>query len=182
MSFASSAPSHLRRVPAAHEQDPGQGRATMVAHLDRWFSGSRSAADRAVLLVLDVDLDDALPADEPEDDARRLLLLEGVAVAVDGHAHPGDARARIDAGRFALLRGVDGATASWAAARELGQAIEDALAGLPEGVGARVTVGAARLAPSAVRPGRELLGVVTTTMLEGKLLTDDRLVVVVARD
>ena len=152
----------------------------MVAHVDRWFSGARIPTDRGVLLVLDVDLDDALPADD--DDARRMLLLDVVALAVDGHARPGDALARIDAGRFGVLRHVDGATASWAAAHELGRAIEDALTDLPEGFGARITVGAARLAPAAVRPGRDLLAAVTTTMLEGKLLTDDRLVVVVARD
>lgn len=182
MSFASSLSSHLPRVPTAPGQDPGLGRATMVAHVDRWFSRPRATSDLAVLLVLDVDVDDALPAVDATDDARRLGLLDGVALTVDRHALPGDALARIDAGRFALLRAVDGSAVPHAVADDLGRAVEDALVDRPEGVGARVTVGVAALDPAAVRPGRELLASVTTTMLQGKLLTDDRLVVVVARD
>jgi hypothetical protein len=55
----------------------------------------------------------------------------------------------------------------------------DALIGRPEGYGVRVTAGATTLVAVEPRDGRATLGAVTTAMLEGKLLTDDRVVVVV---
>lgn len=154
----------------------------MVAHVDRWFAGPRTATDRALLLVLDVDIDDALPTDEAVADVRRRRLLRTVEVAVDLHARPDDALARVDAGRFAILRTAADGDAPRSAADALGRAVEDALAGSADGYGARVTVGATCMDPASVRPGRAVLGAVTTTMLEGKLLTDGRLVVALARD
>lgn len=212
MSFASSLTSNLRRVPGDLEPTPGYGRQTMVANVERWFVGAAAtASERTALLVLDVDIDDALPtfddaatltpaerpllsaeleaalesaydaAAEAEDGARRHLLGRSVARAISAHVRPGDTVARIDAGRFAVLRGTlgDGESAR-SEADALAHGVEDALVGRPEGFGVRVTAGATTLVADAPRAGRTTLGAVTTAMLEGKLLTDDRVVVVVA--
>lgn len=209
MSFASSRTSNLRRVPAEREPTPGFGRTAIVAHVDRWFAASGPESDvRAALVVIDVDIDDALPYDVPGDaitayagrdgdpasdgatsvpadgdatEARRRRLGRSVERAVSAQVRPGDAVARIDAGRFAVLRSVlaDGGSARTEAAA-LARGVEDGLVGRPEGHGVRVTAGAATLRSGVVRGGQEALGTVTTAMLEGKLLTDDRVVVVIA--
>ncbi len=195
MSFASSLTSNLRRLPSDLEPTPGFGREAIVGHVERWFVGAVvSGSERTALLVVDVDLDDALPVAGPSDafgdelgldddapgEARRLRLGRSVARAISAHVRPGDAVARIDAGRFAILRGAldDGATAVGEAG-DLARGVEDALIGRPEGYGVRVTAGATTLRALEPRDGRATLGAVTTAMLEGKLLTDDRVVVVV---
>jgi hypothetical protein len=195
VSFASSLTSNLRRLPTDLEPTPGFGREAIVGHVERWFVSSVvSGVERTALLVVDVDVDDALPLAGPADasaddlelrddgpaEARRLRLGRSVARAISAHVRPGDAVARIDAGRFAVLRGTldDGATAHGEAG-DLARGVEDALIGRPEGYGVRVTAGATTLVAVEPRDGRATLGAVTTAMLEGKLLTDDRVVVVV---
>jgi hypothetical protein len=182
VSFASPLSSNLRRVPGELEPTPGFGRGAIVASVDRWYATPGPTADlRAALLVLDVDIDDALPSGGAEEDARRRRLGRSVERAISARVRPGDAVARIDAGRFAVLRGglPDDHVARGEAA-ELAREIEDALVGRPEGYGVRVTAGAATLVRGHIRAGREALGSVTTAMLQGKLLSDDRVVVVVA--
>lgn len=192
MSFASSLSSNLRRIPAEREPVPGFGRAAIVGHVDRWYATVGSSADaHAALVVIDVDIDDALPADDQDradGDRAEELEAEGrrrlgrsVERAVSAHVRAGDAVARIDAGRFAVLRSVlaEGGSAR-AEAVALARGIEDALVDRPEGYGVRVTAGATTLRAGATCGGRETLGIVTTAMLEAKLCTDDRVVVVVA--
>lgn len=215
MSFASSLTSHLRRTPSAQEPTPDHGRRAIAAHVDRWFVATAAAGTaRTALLVVDVDIDDAIPtvhrapvlslvgADDPThrpmsvaprevdgavaelqdaDARRRDRLGRSVARAIGAQVRPGDAVARIDVGRFAVLRGElgDGADARREASA-LARGVEDALVGRPEGLGVRVTAGAVALAADAPREGRSALGAVTTAMLAGKLLTDDRVVVAVA--
>ncbi|WP_026911230.1 GGDEF domain-containing protein [Patulibacter minatonensis] len=183
MSFSSSVTANLRRVPTSREPTAGLGRHAIVAHVDRWYTRPRGTADaRAVLVVLDVDLDDALPRDEAEELERRSRLGRTVERALSARIRHGDAVARIDAGRFAILRAgrlSDEHTAAFES-RELAHAVEEALVGRPEGFGVRVTVGATTLVGDDARAGQEALGSVTAAMLEGKLLTDDRVVVVVA--
>lgn len=184
MSFASSLTSNLRRVPGDLEPTPGYGRQAIVAHVERWFvAAATTATDRTALVVIDVDIDDAVPAeDEAAEDARRTRLGRGVARAISALVRPGDAVARVDSGRFAILRGtLDGDATARSEAGALARGVEDALVGRPEGVGVRVTAGATTLAADAPRDGRATLGAVTAAMLEGKLLTDDRVVVTVAR-
>ncbi|MEV4421674.1 hypothetical protein AB0L40_17080 [Patulibacter sp. NPDC049589] len=182
MSFASSLTSNLRRVPARQEHAPGAGRRAIVAHVDRWFAAPRPATEgRAVLVVLDVDLDDALPAGETEEAARRDRLGRTVERALSAHVRAGDAVARIDVGRFAVLRGgLSGTLSVGTEAREIARGVEEALVDRPEGFGARVTVGGSTLVDGAARGGQAALGAVTAAMLQGKLLSDDRVVVVVA--
>ncbi|MDO9407867.1 hypothetical protein [Patulibacter sp.] len=193
-----------------------------MSHVDRWFVATAAGGTaRTALLVVDVDIDDALPVvtrtpvlsvvgsdgpgawrpvatavldlesdssgatstadDEDPDAQRRARLGRSVAHAIGTHVRAGDAVARLDAGRFAVLRGTldDGATAR-SEAVGLARGIEDALVGRPEGFGVRVTTGAVTLRADVPREGRSALGAVTTAMLEGKLMTDDRVVVAVA--
>jgi len=214
VSFASSLTSHLRRVPGELEPTPGHGRRAIAGHVERWYvAAATTPTDRTALVVVDVDIDDALPAadheapgdlevgapiatdewdartgdddvpvaDEAAEVARRARLGRTVARAISARVRPGDAVARIDAGRFAVLRGVlDDGTTARTEAGDLARCIEDALIGRPEGVGVRVTAGAATLAGDVPRGGPATLSAVTSAMLVGKLLTDDRVVVVVA--
>jgi GGDEF domain-containing protein len=185
VSFSSSVTANLRRVPTLRDPTAGLGRHAIVAHVDRWYARRRDTADaRAVLVVLDVDHDAALPHDEGEELERRSRLGRTVERALSARIRHGDAVARIDAGRFAILR-ADRLADEHAAAfesRALAHAVEEALVGRPEGVGVRVTVGGTTLVDGDARAGHEALGSLTTAMLEGKLLTDDRVVVVVDRD
>jgi GGDEF domain-containing protein len=182
MSFASASSSHLRRVPAGTGASPGAGRTAIVGHVDRWFASPPAAIGaRAALLILDVDLDDALPTSEAEEESRRGRLGRSVQRALGAQVRDGDAVARIDSGRFAVLR--DGLLAGCTArteAADLARRVEEALVGTAEGYGARVTAGGATLVSGFPTAGQELLGRVTGAMLAGKLLTDDRVVVVAA--
>ena len=147
------------------------------------FEDQTVVATDAAHLAVDAG-DGSGPADAADEDPearRRARLGRSVARAISAQVRPGDAVARIDAGRFAVLRGsiADGGSAR-AEAAALARGVEDALVGRPEGFGVRVTAGAVTLAADAPREGRSALGAVTTAMLEGKLLTDDRVVVAVA--
>lgn len=180
MSFASAASSNLRRVPTDPDPPPGFGRSTIVAGVDRWFADPAvSVGAMAVLLVVDVDLDDALPIGDAQEQVRRGRLGRSVERALSTQMRPGDAVARIDSGRFAVLRArVEPGRTARAEAADLARRVEEALIGCPEGFGARVTAGGTTLVAGVASAGQELLGRVTGAMLAGKLFTDDRVVVV----
>lgn len=204
MSFASASNQNLRRVPAGPEGPPGLGRGAIVADVDRWFADpARTVGAMGVLLVVDVDLDDALPTGDDEADdvwssddavaehalrggdaeehARRGRLGHSVEQALSAQVRPGDAVVRIDAGRFAVLRErVEPGRTARSEAADLARRLEGALIGCPDGYGARVTTGGTTLVAGVTSAGQELLGRVTGAMLAGKLFTDDRVVVVAA--
>jgi predicted signal transduction protein with EAL and GGDEF domain len=167
---------------AADAVHPGYGRATIVARVDRWLAGPRSAPDgRAVLVVLDVDLDRALPVGDAEEGTRRLRLGLRVQRALDASIGDRDAVARIDSGRFAVLRtGLPEEADAVGEAMVLARRVEASLSGRVEGLGVRVTCGGTTLLRGATRGGRATLGAVTGAMLAGKLMSDDRVVVVTA--
>jgi hypothetical protein len=175
--FAPSTSSRLRRPPD-HVGAPGDGRAAMVAHLDRWRTGEDGIFVRGALVVLDVETDDALPVAAP---ALRRRLGRTVERAVCARVVPGDVVGRLDEGRFVVLRRLlrlDQGAGELAAA--LAGTVEHALIGRPEGQGVRVTAGGAVLGGAPMPPGRVALSSVTAAMLRGKLLTDERVVIVVA--
>jgi GGDEF domain-containing protein len=153
-----------------------------VRHVERWFTAPPAAIGaRAALLILDVDLDDALPTSEAEEQVRRDRLGRRVERTLGTEVRDGDALARIDFGRFAVLRdGLPTTRTARAEATDLARRVEEALVGRIEGYGARVTAGGATLVSGFPTSGHELLGRVTGAMLAGKLLTDHRVVVVAA--
>lgn len=177
MFFAPSTSSRLRR-PADHVGAPGDGRQAVVAHLERWRTGEEGVFVRGALVVLDVELDEAMPS--VSETARR-RLGRTVERAVCARVVPGDVVGRLDEGRFVVLRRLlrlDQGAGELAAA--LAGTVEHALIGRPEGQGVRITAGGAVLGGGPMPYGRDALSAVTTAMLRGKLLTDERVVVVVA--
>lgn len=182
MSFAAPTTSSLRPVQVGPDHPPGLGRGAIVADVERWFADpALTVGALAVLLVVDVDLDDALPTGEAEEQARRRRLGRSVERALNAGVRPGDAVVRLDAGRFAVLRErVRPGRTARAEASDLARWVEEALVGCPEGFGARVTSGGTTLVAGVASAGQELLGRVTAAMLAGKLFTDGRVVVVAA--
>jgi hypothetical protein len=175
--FAPSTSSRLRRT-TDDVGAPGDGRAAVVAHLDRWRTGEDGVFVRGALVVLDVEPDDALPACGP---VARRRLGRTVERAVCSRVVPGDVVGRLDEGRFVVLRRLlrlDQGAGEIAAA--LAGTVEHALVGRPEGHGVRITAGGAVLGGGSIPSGRDALSAVTTAMLRGKLLTDERVAVVVA--
>jgi hypothetical protein len=175
--FAPSTSSRLRR-PADHVGAPGDGRAAVVAHLDRWRTGEDGVFVRGALVVLDVEIDDALPTCGT---VARRRLGRTVERAVCARVVAGDVVGRLDEGRFVVLRRLlrlDQGAGDLAAA--LAGTVEHALVGRPEGQGVRITAGGAVLGGGPIPPGREALSAVTTAMLRYKLLSDERVAVVVA--
>ncbi|MGX6448898.1 hypothetical protein ACVU7I_12645 [Patulibacter sp. S7RM1-6] len=135
----------------------------------------RERHDDGVLIVIDLDRDDALPLAGGETPVRLGVIVER---ALRGHVRAGDVVARLDDHRFAGLcvgvRGGDAAAVGRAAVR----AVENALIGTPEGHGLRVTAGVAPVCPLAESAAAQLASI-TTAMLRAKLLSDDRVVVAV---
>lgn len=171
MAFIPSPSARLRRQTDAGTGDDRSGRTEFLAGVAR--HAKRDA--RGVLVVIDLDRDDALPLCGSEPPARLGTIVER---ALRGHVRAGDVVARLDASRFAVLRtDVDGEEAT-TVARAVVHAVESALIGKAEGLGMRVTAGVA-----AVRGGDEpahaQLASVTTAMLRAKLLSDERVVVAV---
>jgi hypothetical protein len=174
--FAPASSSRLRPSTITLDAAPGDARLAVVALIDRWLAQA-GPGDRAGLVVVDVESDDALPFGDTGSLRRRLGRT--VERALYDRVLAGDLVGRVDAGRFVQLRRelpahVDAAHV----AAVLARAAEVALVGRPEGLGVRITAGGAALQAGDALTGRGALSAVTTAMLRGKLLSDERVVVV----
>lgn len=152
-----------------------------MAEVDRWFERRRGAGEGcAVLVVVDIDVDDALPVGDAAESTRRHRLSRYVDRALRVGVDDGDAVVRLDHGRFGILRvGLTGECAA-VQATTIARRVETSLTDRLEGHGVRLTCGGVTLDPDGSRGGRQVLAGVTGAMLAGKLLSDDRVVVVVA--
>jgi hypothetical protein len=177
--FAPAPTSRLRPSSVTLDAAPGDARLAIVALMDRWLEEDARPGDRAALVVVDVESDDALPGTGASSLRRR--LGRSVERALCDRVLPGDLVGRVDAGRFVQVRRELTADVGAAhVAADLARTVEVALVGRPEGVGVRITAGGAVLRAAAGLTGRGALSAVTTAMLRGKMLSDERVVVVAA--
>ncbi|WP_210494578.1 diguanylate cyclase [Patulibacter sp. SYSU D01012] len=171
MAFIPSPSARLRRQADADHGDGRWGRAEFLSGVDRHAARGESG----VLVVIDLDRDDALPGCGSGVPPRLGLIVER---ALRGHVRAADVVARLDASRFAVLRTQVAGEEATGVARAVVHAVESALIGKEEGLGMRVTAGLSAVGRRD-EPAHARLAAVTTAMLRAKLLSDERVVVAV---